>query len=115
MQWNGGAARYSPAKLDTNQQVHQQKVLVFNHNTRYDVIFGTDFLTKTGIDIKYSTGTIQWFDNELPIRDPLSMDNSEFLAMTDSVEQQCLKKLYGIDLSCQGYSCTTTRFYKRRK
>ena len=25
-------------ELDKNQQVHQQKVLVFNHNTRYDVI-----------------------------------------------------------------------------
>jgi hypothetical protein len=33
------------------------------------VILGADFLSKTGIDVKYSTGTIEWFDNELPLRE----------------------------------------------
>ena len=84
-------------ELDKNRWVHQHKALVFGHDTRYNVIFGTDFLTKTGIDVKYSTGTIQWFDNELPMRDPLSMDNSEFVAMTDVVKQECLEELYGMD------------------
>ena len=84
-------------KLDKNQRVHQQKALVFDHDMRYDEIFGTDFLIKTGIDIKYSTGTIQWFDIELPMHDLLSMDNSEFLAMTNVVKQQCLEELYGMD------------------
>ena len=84
-------------ELDKNRRVNQHKLFVFDHETRYDVILGTDFLTKTGIDIKYSTGTIQWFDNELPMRDPLSMTNEEFLAMTDVVEQQGLEELYGMD------------------
>ena len=56
-----------------------------------------DFLTKTGIDIKYSARTIQWFDNKLTMHDPLSMDNNEFMAMADVVEQHCLKELYGMD------------------
>ena len=59
--------------------------MVFDCPTRYDVILGTDFLSKTGIDIKYSTGTMQWFENELPMRDPLCMDNQEYLAMVDTV------------------------------
>ena len=84
-------------ELDKNRRVNQHKLFVFDHETRYDVILGTDFLTKTGIDIKYSTGTIQWFDNELPMRDPLSMTNEEFLAMTDVVKQQGLEELYGMD------------------
>jgi hypothetical protein len=47
-----------------NRNVDQQKALVFQSETcKYDVTLGADFLTKTGIDIKYSTGTMEWFDN----------------------------------------------------
>ena len=56
-----------------------------------------DFLAKTGIDIKYSTKTIEWFQNELPMQDLLYMDNQEFLAMANVVEQQCLEELYVMD------------------
>jgi hypothetical protein len=46
-------------KLDKNRNVDQQKALVFDAvSCRYDVILGADFLSKTGIDAKYSTGTI---------------------------------------------------------
>jgi hypothetical protein len=34
------------------------------------VILDADFLTKTGTDVKYSTGIIEWFENELPLCDP---------------------------------------------
>jgi hypothetical protein len=55
-------------ELDKNRNVDQQKALVFESKTcKYDVILGADFLTKTGIDVKYSTRTIEWFDNELPL------------------------------------------------
>ena len=58
-------------ELDKNRNVDQQKALVFESKTcKYDVILGADFLTKTGIDVKYSTRIIEWFDNELPLRDP---------------------------------------------
>jgi hypothetical protein len=36
--------------------VEEQKALVFDGQCKYDVIFGADFLSKTGIDIKYSSG-----------------------------------------------------------
>jgi hypothetical protein len=56
-------------ELDKNRNVDQQKTLVFQSGTcNYDVILGADFLTKTGIDVKYSTGTIKWFDSKLQLR-----------------------------------------------
>jgi hypothetical protein len=58
---------------DKNRNVDQQKALVFQSETckcKYDVILGADFLTKVGIDVKYSTGTMEWFDNELPLCNP---------------------------------------------
>jgi hypothetical protein len=50
--------------------VDQQKALIFGADSyKYDVVLGADFLSKTGMDVKYSTGTIEWFENELPLRD----------------------------------------------
>ncbi len=57
-------------ELDKNRNVDHQKALVFDADScRYDVILGANFLSKTGIDVKYSTGTIEWFANELPLCD----------------------------------------------
>jgi hypothetical protein len=57
-------------ELDKNRNVDQQKALVFDTDScRYDVILGANFLNKTEIDVKYSTGTIEWFDNELSLHD----------------------------------------------
>ncbi len=45
-------------ELDKNRNIYQQKGLIFESETcKYDVILGADFLTKTGIDVKHSTGT----------------------------------------------------------
>ena len=41
--------------LDKNRIVNNQRALVFDSDCRYDVILGSDFLQKSGIDIKYST------------------------------------------------------------
>ncbi len=46
-------------ELDKNHNDDQQKALIFDADScRYDLILGADFLSKTGIDAKYSTGTI---------------------------------------------------------
>ena len=42
-------------ELDKNCVVDQQKALVFNGQCKYDVILGVDFLSKSGIDTRYST------------------------------------------------------------
>ena len=85
-------------ELDKNRNVDQQKALVFESKTcKYDVILGADFLTKTGIDVKYSTRTIEWFDNELPLRDPYSLTNRDTLAMAEILEIQQEVELYDMD------------------
>ena len=85
-------------ELDKNRVVDQQKALVFDGDCRYDVILGADFLSKSGIDIKYSTGIIEWFDNELPMRDPHQLDGNEYLAMADILEvQREAEEIFGMD------------------
>jgi hypothetical protein len=47
-------------ELDKNRNVDQQKALIFDADScSYDVILGVDFLSKTEIDVIYSTGTIE--------------------------------------------------------
>jgi hypothetical protein len=85
-------------KFDKNCVVEEQMALVFDGQFKYDVIFGADFLSKTGIDIKYSLGIIEWFDNELPMRNPRHLDNKENLAMAEILEvQHEAEQLFGMD------------------
>ena len=57
-------------EFDKSKKVDELKALIFEGKCRYDLILGADFLTKTGIDINYSTGTMHWFENVRPIREP---------------------------------------------
>ena len=69
-------------EFDKNRNVDKQKVLVFQSEPcKYDVIMGADFLTKTGIVVKYSTGTMEWFDNELQLRNPHFLETKDFETM----------------------------------
>ncbi len=87
-----------PPELDKNRNVEQQKALIFDADScRYDVILGADFLSKTGIGVKYSTGTIEWFDNELPLRDTCYLQWKDFLAMAESIKIQLEDDIFGID------------------
>jgi hypothetical protein len=50
-------------EFDKNRCINQQQVLVFdNDNDKYDIILGTNFLSKTGIKLNYSEGNMEWFD-----------------------------------------------------
>ncbi len=76
-------------EFDKNRNVNQQNALVFQSETcKYDVILGADFLTKTktGIDVKYSTGTMEWIDNDLPLRNPNLLQDKDFETMAEIVE-----------------------------
>ncbi len=61
------------------------------------MILGADVLSKTGIDIKYSTGTIKWFDNDLPLCDTRYLQSKDFLAMAETVDIQLEDEFVGID------------------
>ena len=75
-------------EFDKNRIISEQKALIFDNKCRYDIILGSNFLTKIGLDIKYSTGEMEWYDNTLPMREPWKIDNREFLAMADSYAVQ---------------------------
>jgi hypothetical protein len=85
-------------ELDKNRNIEQQKALIFeSENCKYDVILGADFLTKTGIDVKYSTNTIEWFENELPLRDPHLLKDEDFASMATIIEIQQEVEFFGMD------------------
>ncbi len=85
-------------ELDKNCNVAQQKALIFDADScRYDVILGANFHSKTEIDVKYSTGTIEWFDNELPLHDTCYLQRKDLLAMTETIEIQLEDDLFGMD------------------
>ncbi len=70
-----------------NRNIDQQKALVFQSETcKYDVILGDDFLTKTRIDVKYSTGTMEWFDSEFQLRNSHLLEVKDFQAMAEIIE-----------------------------
>jgi hypothetical protein len=85
-------------ELDKNSNSEQQKALIFESDTCiYDLILGADFLTKTGIDVKYSTGTIEWFENELPLCDPHVLKDRDYKAMAEIIEIQQEEDFFGMD------------------
>ncbi len=52
-------------ELDKNRVIDHHKALMFDGDIHYALILDVDFLAKSGIDIKYSSGIIEWFDSEL--------------------------------------------------
>jgi hypothetical protein len=85
-------------EFNKNGNVNKQKALVFWSETcMYDVILTADFLTKTGTYIKYSTGTMEQLDNELPLCNPHPLQDKDFEAVAEIVEVQQEEALFGMD------------------
>ena len=79
------------------------------------MILGADFLTKTGIDVKHSTHTIEWFDNELPLWDPYILTDKDTLAMAEIIEIQQEIELFGMDwydLTCYAIEILDAKYEK---
>ncbi len=89
-------------EFDKNRHINQQKVLVFDNNyVNYNIILGTNFLSKTGIKLNYSEGNMEWFDCSIPLRQPGGLDSKEFDAMEDMFHIQVKDKIFGEDwLEC---------------
>jgi hypothetical protein len=89
-------------KFDKNRRINQQKVLVFdNDNVKYNIILGTNFLSKTGIKLNYSEGNMKLFDCSIPLCLPGGLDSKEFDTMEDMFHIQVKDKIFGEDwLEC---------------
>ena len=71
-------------EFDKNRKIAQQKALVFdNPNITYDVILGTNFLSKTGIKLNYEKNQMEWFDCVIPMRPSKGLTTEDFHAMED--------------------------------
>ena len=84
-------------EFDKNRRIEEQKALVFDAPCRYDIIFGTDFLTKVGININYETGFMEWYECILPLRDPFTIDKESYQDMEDAMHVQTEDELLGED------------------
>eukprot|EP00804_Cyclotella_cryptica_P013619 CCRYP_012964-RA/>CCRYP_012964-RA protein AED:0.29 eAED:0.29 QI:0/-1/0/1/-1/1/1/0/528 len=92
-------------EFDKNQCISQQKASVFdNDNVRYDIILGTNILSKTGIRLKYSEGKMELFDCSLRLWPPGVLDSKDFDAMDDMFFIQAEEELFGKDW----FSCYAT-------
>ncbi len=81
-------------KFDKNRRINQQNVLVFdNDNVKYDIILGTNFLSKTGIKLNYSEGNMEWFVSSIPLHPRGGLDSKEFNAMEDMFHIQVEDKI----------------------
>ena len=103
-------------EFDKNRNIDQQKALVFQSETcKYDVTFGADFLTIPSIDVKYSTGTMAWFDNELQLRNSHLLETKDFQAMAEIIEVQMEEELFGMDwydLTCYAVEILDAKYEK---
>jgi hypothetical protein len=85
-------------EFDKNCVAEEQKALVFDGQCKYHIIFEADFLSKTGIDIKYSSGIINRFDDKLPMRNSCHLGDRECLAMAEDLKvQREAKQLFGMN------------------
>jgi hypothetical protein len=86
-------------EFDKNRRIDQQKCLVFdNDNCNYDIILGTNFLSKAGIKLNYKDETMEWFDTTLPLRPTgVGLKAEDFDAMVDSFHIQVENELFGED------------------
>jgi hypothetical protein len=89
-------------EFDKNRCINQQKVLVFdNDNVKYNIILGTNFLSKTGMKLNYSEGNMEWFDCSIPLHPPRGLDSKEFNAIEDMFHIQVKDEIFGEDwLEC---------------
>ncbi len=62
------------------------------------MIVGADFLSKTGIDVKCSTETMEWFVIILPLHETRYLQSKDFLAMAKTIEIQLEDECFGMDL-----------------
>jgi hypothetical protein len=89
-------------EFDKNRRINQQKVLVFgNNNVKYNIILGTNFLSKTVIKLNNSEGNMEWFDCSIPLCPPGSLDQNNFDTMEDMFNIQVKDKIFREDwLEC---------------
>ena len=84
-------------ELDKNRCIDEQKALLFEGSCRYDVILGSDFLEKTGIDLLYKKKVIDWFGVTVPMRHANELFQEDYNAMAEAFVVQSDDEQFGED------------------
>ena len=84
-------------EFDKARRIDSQNALVFDGKSRYDIIFGADFLTKIGMKIDYANKSMDWFENSIAMREPFNLKKEDYLQMADSLEIQADDEFFGDD------------------
>lgn len=72
------------SKFDQNCRIEGVKTLMLENDCKYDVIFGSEFLNMIGMDIRYSIGEMEWYNNTFPMREPWDISNKDYVQMCDT-------------------------------
>jgi hypothetical protein len=84
-------------KFDKNRHINQQVLLFDNDNAKYNIILGTNFLSKTGIKLNYSEGNMEWFDSSITLCPPGGLYSKDFNTMEDMFHIQVKEELLSED------------------
>ena len=84
-------------EFDKNRTIESQKALVFNSNSRYDVILGNDFLDKAGINLLFEHNKMTWLGLELPMRTRQQLRREDYDAMVGTYVDQEEDEFMGED------------------
>ena len=66
------------SEFNKSRRIEEQKALLFDAPCRYDIIFGTEFLTKVGINMNYETGFMEGYEYILPLRYPFTIGKESY-------------------------------------
>ncbi len=53
-----------------NISIDSQVAYLFDQNCQYDIVFGANFLDKSGFTINCNDNLLQWMDHEIPFKNP---------------------------------------------
>ena len=85
-------------EFDKNRRIESQRALIFDSKKcKYDMILGTNFLSKTGIKLDYESGNMEWYDNILTMRPMSGITSEDFDAIEDQYVIQLENELLGED------------------
>jgi transposase InsO family protein len=73
-------------EFDRHRKIDGAYAFVFDTPCRYHCILGSGFLTKAGIDIKFSEKQVEWFGNTIPLRNPNDFTPEDLAVCLNSMQ-----------------------------
>ena len=63
--------------------MEEHKAFVFEGDCTSDVILGSDFLTRVGMNLRYDNSTIEWLGRSISVRAPFDKNNDYITILDD--------------------------------